>query len=106
MERFWPTYLVSWEGPWAQMHWVAQASADLASRSSQTWGEKGQEMPQGDNLHHPSCVQRHVFPWCPSLSSISLKPCTKSTQQLRTLGVREGLGLPSPHQSQDPHSDL
>lgn len=39
MERFWPTYLISCEGPWAQMHWEAQASADRASRSSQTWEE-------------------------------------------------------------------
>lgn len=105
MERFWPTYLISCEGPWAQRHWVAQASADLASRSSQTWGEKGHEIPQGDNHHHPSRVQRHTLPWCLS-SSVYLEPCTKSGRQLRTLGVREGLGLHSPHQSQDPHPDL
>lgn len=37
MERFCPTYFISWGGPCSHTHCTAHASAALASRSSHTW---------------------------------------------------------------------
>lgn len=43
MDRFWPVYLMTCEGPWSHMHFEAQDSADLASLLSHTLPKKEQQ---------------------------------------------------------------
>ena len=64
MERFCPTYFISWGGPWSHRQRAAHASAALASRSSHTWpggkekGRQGFWVPRGGKRGNP-------LPWAP-----------------------------------------